>query len=69
MGSFFFDKKSDLLGEDEQEVLGLLADINIYIGIALIASICYLTSLDAMCFSFVALSFISFLNNYSYFLL
>ena len=36
MGSLFFDKKSAFPGEDGQEVLGLLADINIYKGMVLI---------------------------------
>jgi hypothetical protein len=42
MGSLFLDKKSVLPGEDGQEVLGLLADINIYKGMVLICSVIYL---------------------------
>lgn len=42
MGSLFFKKKSTLLGEDGQEVLGRLDGINIYNGIVLISSAIYL---------------------------
>lgn len=41
MGSLFFKKKSGLLGEDGQEVLGRLDGINISNGMVLISSVIY----------------------------